>query len=609
MKQKNVCAGTKSVGKWMKIMVSMLVLVTMIFSNQTIVFAEEDPIVVEINEENFPDVTFRNHILTGSHYVAGADEDTMVEVVYDANKDGKLSKSEIENIKQLLMAEMPIVDLTGINYFTSIIELQCQRTGLKSLDVSKLVDLKYMNCYRTELEGTLDFSNNSQLEGLATQNNRNLTGINVTGCTLLDNIDFSATGVSEIDFSTNTKLRSIACADSLIEKLDLNNFKNLQLVSAYNSELKEINLDNCGALIELDCSDTKLQTLDISDCSNLQTLNISGTKIKEVDLQNNSQLTTLTVSTGTKLMNLPEHTTVKWRDTATWKVPADSFDITEFLPDADVSKITVAGGDAKLEGNIVTGYRFDEALTVSYEDTEGRNVIIMVTLVETSLEDPENDPVVVKINEDHFPDEAFRNYILTGYNDYFGEDGTARKEYFDANGNGELSKSEVEKITWLALEGEKFSNLTGIEYLTSLTKLTIERTSIKALDVSKLTKLTDLVCKNNEALTNINTEGCAELKYMDLSGCVNLKEVDLQNNKKLELIIANPNTKLQNVPEKTTVRLVPDTEDTEDESAKPEKPSVDNTPKTGDNNNLVYILLPMIVAIVMMGCVMKEKRK
>lgn len=86
------------------------------------VHAEEDNIVVEINEETFPDPVFREHILTGYHYIWD-EEGNQIQVVYDANQDGKLSESEIANIQQMLVPEMAIYDLTGIEYFTSLIEL------------------------------------------------------------------------------------------------------------------------------------------------------------------------------------------------------------------------------------------------------------------------------------------------------------------------------------------------------------------------------------------------------------------------------------------------------------------------------------------------------
>lgn len=121
--------------KMMKKML-LLMLITMFAGVSEIAYAEEDStvaqneednIVVEINEQNFPDPVFRDHILNGFHYIWD-ENNNQIKIVYDANKDGKLSESEIANIQQMLLQEKKIYDLTGIEYFTSLIELDCQWT-------------------------------------------------------------------------------------------------------------------------------------------------------------------------------------------------------------------------------------------------------------------------------------------------------------------------------------------------------------------------------------------------------------------------------------------------------------------------------------------------
>ena len=139
----------------------------------TVSYAADDDIVVEINKENFPDPVFRNFLLNGSHYVWDEDNN-QIEVVYDANKDGFLSKGEIANMKQLLTAESYIRDLKGVEYLTSLIEIDCQRSSLNYMDLTTNTELLILNCYKCDLKGELDLSKNTKLEGAACHNNREI---------------------------------------------------------------------------------------------------------------------------------------------------------------------------------------------------------------------------------------------------------------------------------------------------------------------------------------------------------------------------------------------------------------------------------------------------
>ena len=110
--------------------------------------AEDQPqaSVVEINETTFPDNAFRSFLLSK-----------------DYGADGKLSKEELDNVKELMLPMRDIQDLKGIEYFTSIEKLDCSMNKLTSLDVSNLSQLARLQCYENNLT-TLDLTKNSNLE-------------------------------------------------------------------------------------------------------------------------------------------------------------------------------------------------------------------------------------------------------------------------------------------------------------------------------------------------------------------------------------------------------------------------------------------------------------
>jgi len=141
----------------------------------------------------------------------------------------------------------------------------------------------------------------------------------------------------------------------------------------------------------------------------------------------------------------------------------------------------------------------------------------------------------IKIDEQNFPDAAFRNALLK----------------FDTNNDRKLSKSEIYGITELSLMSRNIESLQGIEYLTELKELSCGSNKLKTLDVSKNTKLTNLYCGENK-LTELDVSNNPEL--VELNFVWNdVRTIDTSNNSKLkELAVSgNPVGKLDlsNMPD------------------------------------------------------------
>lgn len=338
----------------------------------TVSYAADDDIVVEINKENFPDPVFRNFLLNGSHYVWDEDNN-QIEVVYDANKDGFLSKGEIANMKQLLTAESYIRDLKGVEYLTSLIEIDCQRSSLNYMDLTTNTELLILNCYKCDLKGELDLSKNTKLEGAACHNNRELTSIDVSGCAELNSLNCDSTGVTELDLSNNPKLHSVSFADTGMTKIDLRNNPELAMISAYNTDITHLDLSANPKLEYLDASNCKLRFLDLSTNPNMLYLNLSNNPLGWVNIGNNPLLECYIDDS-----------------TISIDVPADSFDITKYIPSIDTEKVTIVSG-ASLQGNIVSGYSFDTPMVYTYDcgtSSNGQEILtVTVDLTNAAAEE------------------------------------------------------------------------------------------------------------------------------------------------------------------------------------------------------------------------------
>ena len=130
----------------------------------------------------------------------------------------------------------------------------------------------------------------------------------------------------------------------------------------------------------------------------------------------------------------------------------------------------------------------------------------------------------VEINETNFPDENFRNYLLTHF--YYGKDGV-------------LTEAEIANIKLINVYGKGIKSLKGIEYLTAVTDLECVNNQLTELDVSKNTALGYLECSGNP-LTSLNVSGCTALgdlictgtplTKLDVSGCSKLEYLSCPNN-------------------------------------------------------------------------------
>ena len=135
----------------------------------------------------------------------------------------------------------------------------------------------------------------------------------------------------------------------------------------------------------------------------------------------------------------------------------------------------------------------------------------------------------IAIDEVNFPDENFRNVILSNY---------------DPNNDKILSPDEIAKTTEMWCGISDLTDITGIEHFTALKKLECPVNSIKKIDVTALKDLEYLDCGNND-FTEIDLSQNTKLKELDLSES-KLTELPLEDVPGLEKLSFG-NDKISNV--------------------------------------------------------------
>ncbi len=129
----------------------------------------------------------------------------------------------------------------------------------------------------------------------------------------------------------------------------------------------------------------------------------------------------------------------------------------------------------------------------------------------------------VAIDEEHFPDEVFRDYV----------------ESFDENLDGSLSREERAAVKEIDVEGRNIENLEGIAYFPNLTELYCMSSELTKLDVSNCKKLEYLDCDSNK-LTKLDASNCKKLEHLDCQSN-ELTKLDVSNCKKLEYLDCQSN--------------------------------------------------------------------
>ncbi len=168
--------------------------------------------------------------------------------------DDYVLTSTIEGLQNLDISWNNISDLTGIEDFIALRDLNCSNNALSLMDLSENINLTDVNCSNNTFSD-LDFSNNLALTTLDCSNttlnnldltaNVNLTDLNISNNTFsefdpsviptLEVFNCDSNLISDLDFQYNTALTNLSCQSNMLEKLNVRNGQNANLIS-FNSQ-------------------------------------------------------------------------------------------------------------------------------------------------------------------------------------------------------------------------------------------------------------------------------------------------------------------------------------------------------------------------------------
>ena len=402
----------------------------------------------------------------------------------------------------------------------------------------------------------------------------------------LEKLDCHGIGLTELNVSTNYKLKELDCSgnqlkeylpilSSGLKKLNCSNNKlthmnlgirsglNLEEVNCSNNNITKIVMDSVGELVKFDCSNNDLMALDVSQCFKLQELNCSGNQLMELDVRNqtqltqldchNNKLTELNVEQNGSLISLicndnqlttldlsQNHSLSKLNCAKNRLACVDVTGISGTIT-ADGNRCPIAvRTDGTFDLTTLPGFNVSKATGWNGGSVSGTTLSVNAGVEEVSYQYDCGKGVKPKfifetslpINEDNFPDDNFRNYIKT----------------YKAGGSDVLTVEQQRNVTKIEVEGRNISNLKGIEAFPNLKELNCENNSIQKLDLRQNPKLEKLICNKNQ-LTQLDLSmnpkiyhlRCSEnqLEQLDVSHLKDLVTLDCSHNNLEQLDVKN----------------------------------------------------------------------
>ena len=219
---------------------------------------------------------------------------------YDSGEpDGLIPTASIESIEflhlNIIVGDLRINDLTGIQDFVSLkeltvidhnlstidisnnyklVKLRCAWNKITSLDLTHNDSLEYLSCHGHLME-IIDLSKNKKLKYLSCGYSP-LTSLSLINNTLLEHLKIEYTNIIALDLSKQSELRSVRCKNSSLECLNVQNGNNLN-ISNINFDVKNCPMLTCIKVDDPNWSyaiwlkiDTNhyFDTVCESDCSN-----------------------------------------------------------------------------------------------------------------------------------------------------------------------------------------------------------------------------------------------------------------------------------------------------------------------------------------------------
>lgn len=210
-------------------------------------------------------------------------------------QDGEVSRQEALGIQELDLRSKQIRDLTGLNAFQNLVELQISSNPLvRTPDLTGLLHLERLECVSCSLTEIPRLPATCPLRILS-------CGLNhiqvIRFCDSYRHVrilDYSGNPLQILDLSGWPALDAVHLSHNPVPSVSIRDCPSLSYVRiVYNEYLQDMEVVNCPSLPSLTCSDNGLLRLQVKNCPSLRGLQCSWNLLQTLDIQVCPQLFSL----------------------------------------------------------------------------------------------------------------------------------------------------------------------------------------------------------------------------------------------------------------------------------------------------------------------------
>ena len=399
--------------------------------------------------------------------------------------DDSVYKAIAETFTSLSIYNNNIKSLEGIEFFSSLEELNINNNEVSNIDLSHFPNLRVFKCNGNALD-SLDLFTCKKLFDLDCSENQ-LNELNLDSCIELQNLTCSYNNLQNLYLSNNLKLANLSCRNNQITELDIASNSSLVILSCNFNQITSLDLKQQSKLEHLACNSNNLSELNLSENTLLKSIYCGFNQITTLDLYKNSSITYLNCENGLLTsLNLQNGNNNILR----------AIDIIN-----NPNLFCVQVDDPVHSENHPN---WDEDQQVVYSENCSQPFVDMT----------------------YVPDDNFERALIDlGYDTWPLDDS--------------VLTAKINTISYLDIDSRNISDLTGIEDFIALSGMNCSRNKLNALNLSTNTALTFLYCEENQINTlNFGTNAALERLYCHGN---QLTELEISNNNNLEVLHCNIN--------------------------------------------------------------------
>lgn len=507
-----------------------------------------------------------------SDYVYMADENFRTYCLqnFDADGDGRLSKTEAAAVKEINCEEWEVGSLDGIQFMTSLETLNCRYNSITGdVDLSGLKNLKTVvadhNFYSSlNLNGCsaletltandncgydenvdfvfsmtdIDLGGCSALKYLKLQDNA-LLSLDLRDCVSLEEMDASYNSIRYLDISKCSKLRLASIrTNDLTSSVDFSHCPELTYLGAWEAGLTGLNVSGCSKLVQLIAyRNPDLKSIDVSGCPALTELNLYETGITSIDVKNNVNLTKLNLGYTGGLTSVDVSACTKLQELNLQENKLKTLDVSAChdlqilkAEQNELTSVNLSGCTALsrlyLYSNLLTDIDLstNKSLTsiAIYENLLRTLDVTPCAQTLLILDCKQNNLETLKIG-----DMPLLNSLDASLN---------KLTSLDLRGCPSMEEALLSKNSLYDLKVKGLANMTTCEF---------QNNELERLDLRGCSALDELHLSNNK-LNYISFYECTALRYVDILSN-NVTSLDFSNNEKMAFLFATSDPYLKTI--------------------------------------------------------------